>query len=43
LAAAELDGRNNTRELLSSGYSGRIILFSRPPGYGRPETKEADD
>jgi hypothetical protein len=40
LAAAELDGRNNTREILASGYSGRIILLSRPPGYGRPELAE---
>ncbi|MHC5050341.1 MAG: hypothetical protein ACYTGK_06975 [Planctomycetota bacterium] len=34
LAAAELDGRNGTHELLSSGYSGRVVLLSRPPGYG---------
>ncbi len=38
LAAAELDGRNGTRELLASGYSGRIVLLARPPGYGRTET-----
>lgn len=37
LAVAEVDGRNATRELLSSGYSGRIVLLSRPPGYGRSE------
>ena len=37
LAAAELDGRNSTRELLVSGYSGRIVLLARPPGFGRPE------
>lgn len=36
LAAAELDGRNGTHELLASGYSGRIVLLARPPGYGRP-------
>jgi hypothetical protein len=37
LSTAEVDGRNNTRELIASGYSGRITLLSRPPGYGRPE------
>ena len=37
LAVAELDGRNNTRELLSSGYSGRIVMLARPAGYGRRE------
>lgn len=37
LAAAEVDGRNATRELISSGYSGRIVLLSRPAGYGRSE------
>ncbi|RMH04934.1 MAG: hypothetical protein D6702_01725 [Planctomycetota bacterium] len=36
LAAAELDGRNETRELLASGYSGRVVMLVRPPGYGRP-------
>ncbi len=34
LATAELDGRNGTDELLASGYSGRITLLARPPGYG---------
>lgn len=34
LAVAELDGRNATREIISSGYSGRIVMLSRPPGYG---------
>jgi len=38
LASAEVDGRNDTRELISSGYSGRVVLFARPPGYGRSET-----
>jgi hypothetical protein len=36
LASAELDGRNGTREILACGYGGRIVLLSRPPGYGRP-------
>lgn len=31
---AEVDGRNGTRELVGSGYGGRIFLLSRPPGYG---------
>ncbi|MHC5011996.1 MAG: hypothetical protein ACYTG6_13800 [Planctomycetota bacterium] len=35
LAVAELDGRNATREILSSGYSGRVVLLARPPGYGK--------
>ncbi len=34
LAAGELDGRNVTEELVCSGYSGRVVLLSRPPGYG---------
>lgn len=37
LASAELDGRNNTREIITSGYSGRMVLLSRPPGFGRNE------
>lgn len=37
LAVAELDGRNRTREIIASGYSGRIVLLSRPPGFGRSE------
>ena len=37
LARAEVDGRNATHEILSSGYSGRIVLLARPPGYGRTE------
>jgi hypothetical protein len=35
LALAELDGRNNTREIVATGYGGRIFYLSRPPGYGR--------
>jgi hypothetical protein len=35
IAAAEIDGRNNTRELVATGYGGRIFYLSRPPGYGR--------
>lgn len=34
LAAGEFDGRNSTDELIASGYGGRIVLLSRPPGYG---------
>ncbi len=34
LSAAELDGRNGTRELLASGYGARIVMLARPPGYG---------
>ena len=37
LSAAELDGRNGTRELLLCGYGGRVVLLARPPGYGLPE------
>ncbi|MEW6743643.1 MAG: hypothetical protein AB1486_12880 [Planctomycetota bacterium] len=40
LAAAELDGRNATQELLASGYGGRIVLLSRPPGYGMKALRE---
>lgn len=34
LAAAELDGRNATDELILSGYGSRVVLLARPPGYG---------
>jgi hypothetical protein len=34
LAAGELDGRNATDELVAAGYSGRVVLLARPPGYG---------
>ncbi len=37
LATAELDGRNATREIITSGYSGRMVLLARPPGFGRSE------
>lgn len=30
LAAAELDGRNETDELVLSGYGGRVVLLARP-------------
>jgi nickel transport system substrate-binding protein len=36
LALAELDGRNATREIICSGYSGRICMLHRPPAYGLP-------
>ncbi|MCB9877276.1 MAG: hypothetical protein H6835_06700 [Planctomycetes bacterium] len=32
----EYDGRNGTDELVATGYSGRIVLLTRPPGYGLP-------
>lgn len=35
LVAAELDGRNGTDELVASGFGSRIVLLSRPPGFGR--------
>ncbi len=34
LAAAEVDARNGTDELLASGFGGRIVMLSRPPAYG---------
>jgi phenolic acid decarboxylase len=37
LAVAELDGRNHTHEIIASGYGARIVMLSRPPGYGRKE------
>jgi hypothetical protein len=37
LAAAELDGRNNTQEIIGSGYGGRIFMLARPPGHGLPD------
>jgi len=36
IAAAEVDGRNDTRELFCCGYGGRLVMLFRPPGYGRP-------
>jgi hypothetical protein len=33
LAAAELDGRNETREIIATGYGGRIVLLARPAGF----------
>jgi len=43
LCAAEMDGRNSTDEIISSGYSGRIVMLHRPPGAGRPEATDPDD
>ena len=37
LSVAELDGRNVTDEILASGYGGRIVMLTRPAGFGRPE------
>jgi len=34
LAVGELDGRNSTDEIIASGYGARIVLLSRPPGFG---------
>jgi hypothetical protein len=36
LATGEFDGRNTTDELITSGYSGRVVLLARPPGLGLP-------
>lgn len=35
LAVGELDDRNATDEIVISGYGGRVVLLSRPPGYGQ--------
>jgi hypothetical protein len=32
LSVAELDGRNETDEILLSGYGARVVLLARPPG-----------
>lgn len=40
LAVGEVDGRNATDELILSGYSARVVLLSRPPGYGIPKQRE---
>jgi hypothetical protein len=42
LAAGEFDGRNTTDELVASGYGARIVLLSRPPGYGLGEVAHTD-
>ncbi len=34
LAIAEVDGRNDTDEIIASGYAGRIVLLARPAGFG---------
>ncbi len=34
LAVGELDGRNGTDEIVCSGFGGRVVQLSRPPGYG---------
>lgn len=34
LATIEADGRNTTDEILCCGYSGRLTMLHRPPGYG---------
>ena len=35
LTVGELDDRNATDEIVISGYGGRVVLLSRPPGYGQ--------
>lgn len=42
LIAVELDGRNATTELVGSGYSGRVFLLARPPGFGRDVATDPD-
>lgn len=34
ISAVEVDGRNATDEIACSGYGARVVLLSRPPGYG---------
>lgn len=34
LAVGELDGRNNTDELVATGFDGTVVLLAREPGYG---------
>lgn len=34
LCAGELDDRNATREIVASGFGGRVIVLSRTPGHG---------
>lgn len=34
LSACEVDARNNTDELVGSGYGGRVFVLRRPVGYG---------
>ncbi|MBL9077869.1 MAG: hypothetical protein JNL08_10220 [Planctomycetes bacterium] len=41
LTRGEFDGRNATDELVATGYSGRIVLLSRPPGFGLPGVRTA--
>jgi hypothetical protein len=43
LTVAEVDGRNNTREIIVSGYGARIVMLYRPPGYGRKVTADTED
>lgn len=34
---AHLPGRDDTHEIITGGFSGRIVMLSRPPGFGRSE------
>jgi hypothetical protein len=43
LSTAELDGRNATDELVLCGYSGRVVLLARPPGYGLEDVAVGTD
>lgn len=42
LAVGELDGRNATDEILLSGYGARVVMLTRPPGYGLPPGPAVD-
>jgi hypothetical protein len=43
LAVGELDGRNATDELVATGFGGKIVLLSCPPGYGLSGAAVYDD
>ncbi|MBL8723377.1 MAG: hypothetical protein JNK49_04990 [Planctomycetes bacterium] len=37
LAVGELDGRNNTDELVATGFDGKVVVLARVPGHGLPQ------
>ena len=44
LASGELDGRNDTDELIATGFAGQVVLLAREPGAGLPGAAvEADE
>lgn len=43
LSALEIDGRNNTNEILLSGYGARMVLLSTMPGTGVSELAVVSD